>query len=199
MLGPPAGWPQISSDVTRKRLAGLEPTERADQEIYSQDFTMRTYRELGRAAGDEARRSGGAIVDATFHHRAERAAFRGGLDDAGAPMLFVECRAPTSVLLTRARQRERNPSRISDADAAIVERQVVRRGRLRRARHTRHGCSPGGSRRVPRGDRRRPRLGQPLRRLRASIGDHPQAAWLDPRSRAKLADEVPTRGGSTDG
>lgn len=62
-----SGWTHISSDLTRKRLAGLAPTERGGEDQYSREMTMRTYREMGRAAREELERRGAAIVDATFH------------------------------------------------------------------------------------------------------------------------------------
>jgi uncharacterized protein len=120
-----AGLDRISSDVVRKSLAGLAPTERAEERHYSAEFTRRTYRELGEQAGRALERDAGAIVDATFHLRAERDAFRDGLGDRVAPVLFVECQAPRDVLLDRVRQRAPDPERVSDADAAIVERQLA--------------------------------------------------------------------------
>jgi predicted kinase len=65
------------------------------------------------------------IVDATFHRRSERAAFQDGLADPGAPLLVVECRASTEVLMARARERELDRERTSDASAAIVQRQLA--------------------------------------------------------------------------
>jgi predicted kinase len=38
-------------------------------------------------------------------------------------MLFVECHAPGATLAQRAARRARAPSRISDADAAVVARE----------------------------------------------------------------------------
>lgn len=119
-----SGWTHVSSDVTRKRLAGLVPTERGDEGLYSPAFTSRTYRELGRAAAEELAGVGGAIVDATFHRRSARAAFLDGLGARAAP-LFVECRASTEVLLSRVRERDLDPERTSDADATIVRRQLA--------------------------------------------------------------------------
>ena len=118
-------WPHVSSDVTRKRLAGLASTERGGTEHYSIEFTMRTYEEMGRIARRALDRSGGVIVDATFHRRDERAAFRAGLGERSVRLVFVECRAPPDVLLARVRERalERDP--ISDADAEVVERQLA--------------------------------------------------------------------------
>ena len=119
-----SGWVHISSDLTRKRLAGIAPTERGGEEQYSGEMTARTYREMGRAAGEELDRRGGAIVDATFHRRSERAAFEDGLAGSAVPRLLVECTAPPDVLLRRAREREREPDRVSDAGAAVVRRQL---------------------------------------------------------------------------
>jgi aminoglycoside phosphotransferase family enzyme/predicted kinase len=119
------GWPHLSSDVTRKRLGGLRPTERGGERLYSPELTAQTYAELGRLAAGELAREGAAIVDATFHRRAERAAFRDGLDDRTARILSVECTAPRDVLLARAGERERQPDRVSDAGVAVVRRQLA--------------------------------------------------------------------------
>jgi aminoglycoside phosphotransferase family enzyme/predicted kinase len=120
-----SGWPHVSSDLTRKRLAGLAPAQRGREEHYTPEFTMRTYRELGRAAAEGLEQAGGVIVDATFHRRNEREAFRRGLGKGGAPLLAVECKASTDELLARVRGRESDPGRTSDADAAIVRRQLA--------------------------------------------------------------------------
>ncbi len=119
-----SGWAHVSSDLTRKRLAGIAPTERGRGEQYSGEMTARTYREMGRAARDELERRGAAIVDATFHRRSERAAFEDGLAGQSAPRLLVECTAPPGVLMRRVRERERRRDRVSDAGAAVVRRQL---------------------------------------------------------------------------
>ena len=119
-----SGWAHISSDLTRKRLAGLAPTERGGEEQYSGEMTRWTYTEMGRAAREKLEKRGGAIVDATFHRRIERAAFWDGLGDQRVPCLIVECRASSDVLLARAREREREPGSVSDAGPAVVVRQL---------------------------------------------------------------------------
>ena len=120
-----SGLPRISSDETRKRLAGLAPTERAAPEHYTEEFNRLTYRALGAAAAREVAMHGGAIVDATARKRADRDAFRAGLGDCGAPVLFARCRAPASVLLARARLRQSEAGRVSDAGPEVVERQIA--------------------------------------------------------------------------
>lgn len=67
----------------------------------------------GRAGGTRARRAGARLP--------RRPAGRA----RGAPLLFIECRAPAGVLLSRIRERQLDPERISDADAAVVRRQLA--------------------------------------------------------------------------
>ena len=119
-----SGLPHVSSDVTRKRLAGIRPHQRAPSSVYSAEFNQLTYAELGRRAVQGIAACGGALVDATFRHRADRDAFADGFADA-APLLFVECCAPARVLVERAAQRNRQPSRVSDASLSIVTRERV--------------------------------------------------------------------------
>jgi uncharacterized protein len=114
--------PHLSSDVTRKRLAGIRPHQRATSAVYSTDFNRMTYAELGRRAARGTAACGGALVDATFRRRADRDAFADAFGHA-APLLFVECRAPARVLAERAAQRDRQPGRVSDASLSVVVRE----------------------------------------------------------------------------
>ena len=118
-----AGLPHLSSDVTRKRLAGLRSTQRAPARSYSAEWNARTYTELGRRAGQAVATGGGAIVDATFRHRADRQTFASALG-AAVPLLFIECQAPRAVLAERAARRECDPGRVSDADAGVVRSEL---------------------------------------------------------------------------
>lgn len=124
-LGAASGWPRVSSDLARKQLAGIPPTERAGPRYYTSDFTERTYREMGKSAHRWLEQAGGVIVDATFHRRVERDAFRAGLGDPSARVLFVECRAPAEILAARVGARPSEPDRVSDADLAVVKRQLA--------------------------------------------------------------------------
>ena len=82
-------------------------------------LVARTYAELGRRTADTLSTTGGAIVDATFRHAADRRAFAQALD-TGVPVVFVECDAPRAVLVERARRREHDPQRVSDAGVDVV-------------------------------------------------------------------------------
>lgn len=115
-----SGLPHLSSDLVRKELAGLAPRERAAEEQYTDEASLRTYRELGGRAAVHA--ESGAVVDATFRRRSHRAAFA---EAFGGEPLFVECRAPATVVAERATRRERATARMSDATAAIAAAQLT--------------------------------------------------------------------------
>jgi aminoglycoside phosphotransferase family enzyme/predicted kinase len=132
-----SGLPRVSSDLARKELAGLEPTEAGSSELYSDDFNRATYGELGRRAAKEAMAHGGVLVDATFRHRRDRDAFRKGFSNA-APLVLLECQAPAEVLRRRAAVRERDPAGISDATAGVVEREREAWGPLDEVAARRH-------------------------------------------------------------
>jgi aminoglycoside phosphotransferase family enzyme/predicted kinase len=121
-LAAASGLPHLSSDATRKQLAGIQPHRRAPAAVYSPQFSKRTYAELGRRAAREVVDHRGALIDATFRHRADRETFAAAFADA-APLLYVECRAPARVLAERAAQRDRNPVRVSDASQSVVARE----------------------------------------------------------------------------
>jgi len=117
----------FSSDVVRKRLAGLQPEERAYEPfghgIYSSAWTRRTYDELLQLATPILADGGCVILDASFLRQAERE--RAGDVAAGtnARLALIECNAPLEVL--RARLATRASSRgASDGRAEILTGQM---------------------------------------------------------------------------
>ncbi|HSD79282.1 MAG TPA: AAA family ATPase [Solirubrobacteraceae bacterium] len=118
-----SGRPLLSSDVERTRMLGLELTARGGPEVYAPEVGREVYRRLGELAAAAVARRGGAVVDASFLRAGDRHAFEAAARDAGRP-LRIETTAPPSVLLARARLRALDPARISDADEAVVARQL---------------------------------------------------------------------------
>jgi aminoglycoside phosphotransferase family enzyme/predicted kinase len=116
------GLPVVSSDVMRKGLAGLAPSERATEEHYSDAFTRRTYRALGTAARSLVDTGSGVIVDGTFARQARRDLLHRALAGTDAGVLFIECRVTRDTAMARARARQRQASRISDATAEVAAR-----------------------------------------------------------------------------
>jgi aminoglycoside phosphotransferase family enzyme/predicted kinase len=122
MIASTAELPVLNSDVVRKELAGVSPRDRAPLSAYDPRFSVRTYRELGRRAGSAVIDRGVMVVDATFRHAADRAAFADGYA-GGAPVLFAQCVTPAAVLAHRATDRDHNRDQVSDATAEIVRRE----------------------------------------------------------------------------
>ena len=123
LLSSRSGMRHLNSDGVRKRLLGVAPGARAGAAAYGESFNRRTYAELGRLARRELRCAVGVLVDATFRRAADRSAFRAALGDLPAGSV-VECRAPLSVRLERARRRAGDAAAVSDADADLVRRQA---------------------------------------------------------------------------
>ncbi len=117
------GMPVVRSDVLRKRLAGLAPTERARPEHYTEDFTRATYGLLADEARARLREHEGVIVDATCRTRAERTRLRHRVQRPWLTSLFIRCEAPLEVSSRWAAQRVRRPERTSDATPEIVAAQ----------------------------------------------------------------------------
>jgi hypothetical protein len=118
--------PVVSSDVLRKRLAGVALSERARPEHYTEDFTRAVYLSLAREALARLEGRGGVIVDATCHTRRERASLFGLLRRDGVTFLAVQCQVMLQTALARAARRIQSPERVSDATPEVVAAQFDR-------------------------------------------------------------------------
>ena len=116
-LAEAAGLERVATDVTRKRLIGVQPEARAPLTAYTADMSRRTYAEVGRAAAAEVRARGAVIVDGTFRRRADRAAFTAAFGGVCEPV-FLECAAAADVVAARAAARL---AEASESDAGAPE------------------------------------------------------------------------------
>lgn len=119
------GAVRVRSDVERKRLHGLAPTQRAVEpaQIYNAASTVRTYARLGEVA--RAALDGGVsvVVDAVFNRRDEREAMRRIAAESGADCVVVDCRADAATMTQRVERRLAVGEDASDADAAVLAMQ----------------------------------------------------------------------------
>jgi aminoglycoside phosphotransferase family enzyme/predicted kinase len=121
-LGRQLAAPVVSSDRTRKALAGLGPTDRGGESLYTPEAVERTYREVMRRAGQVLASGRGVILDATFQARRWRRAAAELAAGAGARFVHVETRcADADVLRARLTERRTQPS-VSDATDAELEK-----------------------------------------------------------------------------
>lgn len=109
MLSEETGWTLISSDDTRKRLAGVEeatPQAYAFSEgLYTPAWNTRVYQAMFDQASTLLACGRSVILDATFAQRAHRHAAAQEAAMYGAHLVFLECQAPRELTLARLAQR----------------------------------------------------------------------------------------------
>ncbi len=116
MLASLSGLAHLSSDRTRARLADLAPARPACEV----ELDALAAAELGRRAARQVGARGGAIIDASFGRRADRDAFAGAFA-AAAPLLFVECCAPATILARRAEETSAESGDVSAGERSSWE------------------------------------------------------------------------------
>jgi predicted kinase len=123
------GAVRVRSDVERKRLAGIATTDNRcagiDSGLYDATTTRRTYEHLTRVATAIIDAGFPALVDATFLHRADRAAFRELAERLGARLTIVFCEAATETLRARVAARAARGTDASDATLEVLAHQLV--------------------------------------------------------------------------
>jgi predicted kinase len=117
------GVVHISSDVVRKQLAGLRPSERRregfGQGLYGPAASFRTYAVLRRRAARWLRLGRSVVLDATYGNPAERRVLPALARRLGAALVVVECCADEPELRRRLVTRERDATTASDARSEI--------------------------------------------------------------------------------
>lgn len=120
---------RLRSDVERKRLAGLQAQADTGSApgagIYASGFTAQTYARLLALAQAVLEAGFTAIVDATFLDPASRQAFAELADRLRVPYLILDFQAPAEELRKRVAQRRRQAADASEADIAVLERQLA--------------------------------------------------------------------------
>ncbi|MCA9739437.1 MAG: AAA family ATPase [Gemmatimonadetes bacterium] len=126
-LAEAAGLERVSSDRTRKALAGIDATTSAAAPfgagLYSDEWNRRTYEACLEAAERILVEGGRVVVDASFREDRWRTAFLERARTLGVPALFLHCTAPADEVRGRLRARSGDPS---DADVAIYEAAAAR-------------------------------------------------------------------------
>jgi uncharacterized protein len=126
MLSDLSGFPTVSSDRVRKKLAGLAPTVRSRQDyrsgIYSEEFDQFTYEGIWSEAEKQLASGPGIIVDATFKDAKHRSRLVELGDAAAVPVYFVECQANERTVRRRLRERAKSADHVSDADWQVYQR-----------------------------------------------------------------------------
>jgi aminoglycoside phosphotransferase family enzyme/predicted kinase len=120
-IGDALAAPIVSSDRTRKTLAGLSPLERGDAGLYTDEHTRATYEEMLRRATEVLSSGRGVLLDASFSKRRWRDAAGALAARMRAPVVFVETRCPDEQVLRR-RLRARGDAGVeSDAREELLD------------------------------------------------------------------------------
>ncbi len=125
----------VRSDVERKRMAGLPLNEKSnsaiDEGIYSQDFNARVYEQLHKTAKTILEAGYSAVLDATYLSAGERDQAFALAKDLGVKFAIVHCHADPSALEARVTAREEADTDASEANVAVLARQLAQDHRLR--------------------------------------------------------------------
>jgi aminoglycoside phosphotransferase family enzyme/predicted kinase len=121
----------LSSDVTRKRLLGIESTERHwdafEQGIYTPEITERAYQALLDEARPWLERGKPVVLDAAYLSRAQREGALRLAFETDARFLALECEADESVVWERLSERRGEERVVSDGRWEIYQAQQERR------------------------------------------------------------------------
>ncbi len=116
-----------SSDIVRKRLTGLRPSQSAAASwrhgVYAPMWTAQTYEQLRALAAADLESGCPTIIDATLLDDDERNGFAGIAADGNVPFCIIETICDERVLLRRLRARQKKSDSVSDADVEIYRRQ----------------------------------------------------------------------------
>ena len=122
---------RIRSDVERKRLFGIDSTNRVskdktpgeiDSGIYSAQASLQTYNKLAELASDVINAGYSVIVDAAFLKHEQREPFQLLAKRLAVSYIIMEITAPAEVLRQRIKKRKND---VSDADLTVLEHQLA--------------------------------------------------------------------------
>ena len=107
-----------NSDLIRKELAGIPPTQscrnEADQGIYSKEFTRKTYDEMLSRAEKQLVRGGSVVLDASYQAKEERDRVRLIAQRLDRRVIFIRCHCSEEEVKRRLDLRSEDPGACSD-------------------------------------------------------------------------------------
>ncbi|SMP42762.1 hypothetical protein SAMN06265222_101836 [Neorhodopirellula lusitana] len=122
---------RLRSDIERKRLYGLSPTQRPTSELstsmYGSAANERTYQRLIDLAGGILRAGYSVIVDATFLKKSDRDRFHDLAIQEGVSVAILNCVVDAQTLRQRVTDRAAHGDDASDADLTVLEYQLTHR------------------------------------------------------------------------
>ncbi|MAB14793.1 bifunctional aminoglycoside phosphotransferase/ATP-binding protein [Parvibaculum sp.] len=124
-LGRPAGALHLRTDIIRKRLFNVGPLDRLPEEAYAPEVGARVYAEMFRLAGHALEAGVSVVIDAVFAQQEERDRAAELAGRMGVPFSGLWLEADPAVLEARVRARSEKADDASDADVAVLRRQLA--------------------------------------------------------------------------
>lgn len=119
---------RIRSDLERKRMAGIRPTQQAAagvrEGIYAPQFSHQTYTRLAECAETCLRAGFNVIVDAAFLEISNRELFRVLAKRLGVRRVIISCQANPAELAERIVERSAARGDPSDATLSVLDTQL---------------------------------------------------------------------------
>jgi hypothetical protein len=122
-LGPCPGAVIVRSDVTRKRLAGVDETTRLPQSAYTTEMNDRVFAALVETAAKILAARHGVILDAVYGEERHRTALEAVVQKAGVRFDGIWLSAPAEILEARIGGRRGDAS---DATVEVLRAQLER-------------------------------------------------------------------------
>jgi len=120
---------QISSDIERKRLAGLPPLARSDSNhnegIYTPQMSARTYRRLAELCEIVINAGFTAVADATFLKQPYRQPFMELAQKLGVDYRILDLQVPVEELQRRVQERLQRGDDPAEADVDVLNKQLA--------------------------------------------------------------------------
>ena len=123
---------RLRSDVERKRLAGMRPTERPidaahEQALYGEAASRRVYERLATVAGTLLAAGMSVVIDAACNRRWQREMLAATARDCGVPLVWLDFEMPAEAVLARVAARAAAGTDASDASIDVVRAQLTER------------------------------------------------------------------------
>ncbi len=118
------GVRHISSDIERKRLAGISPSDHI-ADIYSDKWNSATYQRLLKLSEELFSVGRGVIVDATFRRRSDREAFVRMAEKSGIRVMILLLSVPPDIVRERLEKRRYCNDVVSDGTWQVYQQQTA--------------------------------------------------------------------------
>ena len=123
---------RLRSDVERKRLAGMRPTERPidaahEQALYGDAASRRVYDRLAALARTLLDAGTSVVIDAACNRRWQREMLAATARECGVPLVWLDFEMPADVVLGRVAARSAAGTDASDASVDVVRAQLAER------------------------------------------------------------------------